>query len=260
MYDFSIILPSRNAPNQFLKCIKSIFTNADHPEKIELIIILDKDNCYKYKEPLEYINYISYVITLNHPESINNIRIFTVDQNPDLNNTYYNIPAKYTSGKYLFGPSDNLVIFLKHYDTFLSEKIEEFLLNKPDRIFYMVYNDYCGCPNFICWPIITRETFNVLNGLIPKELKHSGVDIALYQIFDRLKQIGYNRLLQIPKFTFFNNNPDEVPEHIIDYYKFRDINKFIQNKIVRYKTNMTDEEIDSYLFKFKNYIDIKNNE
>lgn len=257
MHNYSIILPSRSAPEACFKMIKSIYEKSSNIQNLEVVLIIDEDNYQQYINTINYLHYINDIIYKHNSPNLNSIKIFVGQRNPDLNNYCYNEPFQYTNGKYLFGPSDNLEIFLQNYDYWLFQITEDYLKDKPDRILYIMYNDHVHeCNTNCCWPIITRETFNTLGSFVPKELPHSGADHALYFIFDKLKQLGYDRILNIPYFTFFHCHPDININNAFDAIEFRDKGIF-REIIKKYRTSLTEEEILNYASLLKEYIDSK---
>lgn len=238
-YDFGIILPSRNAGEQYTQCIKSIFDLAKNPDKIQLITVLDSDNIEYYS------NTINSYLT-GH----DNIKLLIKPQHGDLTNYYQNDPLReYIDSKYIFSLSDNTELYIKYYDELLSQQIENFLIDKPDRILYTKYNDNCGCPNFVCWPITTNETFKTLDCFVPIEIQRSSADIRLYEIFLSLKNIGYNRILDLTNIYKILNKPD-----IFNSTENRDVSK-IRHQFSKYRNTLTLEESNKYLFKLKEYIE-----
>ena len=238
--NFSISLPSRNAPLPLANCVHTIFQLADNPDLVELVILLDTDDYLQYQDTIIDISQYNVKIVIRKPGK-------------RLTNYYFSEPLRWTSGKIVLGLSDDIKMVTQSWDSILLSRIEEFLSDKPDRIIYLLYNDNCIYPNGACYVCMSREAFNVLDGIVPKEIQHSGADIQLYRIFTTLADCGYNRILDIGNNYEIQFNNVKGPS-VSNYAELR--NKPHHKKsLVGSKCDLTQAEINTYVNNFKTYIE-----
>ncbi len=188
--NFSLLITSRNN-DKLLRCVKSCIDTAKYPEQNEIIVLIDYDDHNSLdmlKDPVFMTQNIHTIIRppSGHHEPFN------------MTKYYLNHGAKYSSGKYVWSMNAECKIETQDWDEILTEYIDKFLADKPDRLLYVamddntnylkgVMNQY-GC----CFPITSRESINALGGHMPGELTFWGADVVLYEIYSA---ISYPRIL-----------------------------------------------------------------
>ena len=242
--NFSIALPSRNQPKALKRCIDSIFDLAKNPDKIEIFLSIDDDDCNLYSEIIKkYINK-------------KNIKLLIRPQNPHLVNYYFNEPLKQSKGKIITNSSDDIEIITKNWDEIILEQVEQYFKSFKDKIMYILYNDDCGCHNtkkYMCWPFISKETFDTLGCLFPKELGRSSADIRLYEIFNELKNKKYDRFLNIGDSYKVIKHQEPLPN-----LEYRNLYK-IRHLYTGYSQHLSTSIFNNYVNTLSNYITTKIN-
>lgn len=182
--DFSLIAACRGRHNLLDNFIKSVFSTPKKKHSIELLIVADKDD--------EKTHEIARKNRLNN----NDITlIIKQERTKYLNRDYINHAVNLSLGNYLWALGNDLEIMTKNWDEILRNKIETFLVDKPDRISYIYIDDdihkegdYGGC----CFPIVTREAVKTLGFLMPPELATWSADHYLWLLF---KDFAPNRIM-----------------------------------------------------------------
>lgn len=182
--NFSLIIPTRERIHQIEKCLHSFFNKASKRLKNEAILVVD--NC----DP-SMRNFGDY-ITQNRLD----IKMITVWRSEMMIRDYNNYGAQCSTGKYLWILNDDCEMVTDNWDMILKQKIEDFCSNNGDRCCYTIIDDSThtgrheshGC----CFPILTRESVEAMNGIMPQEISYWGADVALHKIFKALPE---NRIL-----------------------------------------------------------------
>jgi hypothetical protein len=179
--DFSLIIPTRERLDRLHGCLLSFFNKAHRKHANEAIIIVDHDD----KSARDLSDFIL--------KNELNARILTVWRSKMMIRDYNNYGGQCSQGRYIWMLNDDYEAVTPSWDLILKTKIEKFLEDKPDRIAYVSVNDSThskdnwnimeshGC----CCPIMTRETMEAMNSIMPWQIRSWGADIALFQIFKK---------------------------------------------------------------------------
>jgi len=175
----SILCPSRGRPKNIEQLRENILNITYDIYDIELLLKLDTDDLYKLDSRYDYF-----------------IKSYIGDRSPYLNRDYYNFLAKKAKGQYLWGWGDDCRVETKNWDIILYQRIEEYLKDKPDRIAYISVNEEGSKAKHPCFPLITKEAFQVLGEYHCSELLSWGSDRILWEIYN-----GVGRTLHIPEIS-----------------------------------------------------------
>ena len=188
-YDFSIVIPTRLRYSLVIRCLESIRLKSANLDNIEVILISDNDD--------EFTDYLIYDYIYQNPNV--HIKYLKRERSSYINRDYYQYGFQQSSGKYLWTMGNDCEIITDNWDTKAKESIEDFLLDKPDRLCYIFIGDdlnldrskqWTSC----CFPIFTREVLEALGCTMPIEIESYGADYWGWQNF---KKCGYNRILDI---------------------------------------------------------------
>ncbi|MEK6878952.1 MAG: hypothetical protein AABY22_05055 [Nanoarchaeota archaeon] len=236
--NFSLIIPTRKRVPLLRKCVDSFFSLAKNPFQIEAIIL--QDFC-----DLETPSLYSYFNSTNF-----NIKLLLQRRSNLLITHYHNFGSQVGIGLYTLILNDDAYCVLQNWDEIILNRLNEFLIDKPDRILYSLTNDnihYQGDHgNFApphdkdftkvnirthgtCFPILSKETLDAQNCLMPNELEGWCADNELYKIFEKLKQ---NRICDITDIKFLQattvhnkslNEQDETQSHMNEITKTHEL-------------------------------------
>jgi hypothetical protein len=174
--NFSLIIPTRDRFDLLKENVPTYFKMAKNPSKIEMILITDFD------DP-------SNIDILSLLSSTPNTYLISQHRTGYLIRDYNNRGSQMSTGKYIWILNDECEMTTYHWDEILVNKMENFLSDKPDRLLYTLINDdthysagvqhLAGC----CFPILTKEAVDCINGIMPPEINAHGADYAIYHIF-----------------------------------------------------------------------------
>jgi hypothetical protein len=230
-------------------CIDSIYRNAKYPETIETLVLYDSDDEETLDTLLrkikEYGDCIKYECRQLPPEG-------RVKKALNLNRDYNNYGALKSTGKYVWGIGNDTKINTKHWDVVVKTAIEDFVYPNNDRLCFAFVDD--DCPSHmtahyrkVCsFPILTRESVEVMQGIFPNEITGHTADVFLIDIYRKLSQ---NRVLDLFDKVYI--------EHICHYNKKTtqdkvNIDMFLYMDHVSY---LSEEQINEYVDKFNKIIE-----
>jgi hypothetical protein len=178
----SILVPSRGRKKQLKNLVANIANSVSDVNNIELLVKQDEDDPYT---------------TIVAPNRFNiPSKVFLYPRSEYLNRDYYNFLAKEASGKYLFAIGDDVLIKTKNFDLILEEKIEEYLKDKPDRLAYIQVSEDGSEAKHPCFPLITKECFDLTHMYFHPQLLSWGADRCLYEIYS---SNDIRRVLGVPE-------------------------------------------------------------
>lgn len=185
MKKFSLFLPSRERLYLLADCIGSFFRNATHPNRIEMIVVVDDDD--KSWEKLE-----------QHCQSAAwDVTFLSVPRSNFPTRDYLNFACSKLSGDYFWGLNDDVEMMTPGWDIIMDDKIGNFIKNSSwnpcfNPSLYVHMNDDShmgedadkkGC----CFPLINKELYAKLGCYMPSEIPTWGADTVLYDIVKRAK-------------------------------------------------------------------------
>ena len=206
--NFSIVIAARENAHWTKRCVQQFINKAQYPDKNEIILMIDyddHDNIDILKDPV-FDTYNIHTIVRRQSGKLNPF---------SMTDYYMNYGAAYSSGKFIWCVNSECEPATENWDGILLNNIETYLQDKPDRIVYIVIDDDTHTGSYVkenassqklmwkpddtklkrfgcCFPICSRESYNALGIMFPKEIAFWGADTALYQIFSALP---INRIL-----------------------------------------------------------------
>lgn len=187
--DFSIIIPTRERSELLFNCLSSVFEKAANPTFIEVILVIDFDDI-EFADIFSFIKYYKFR---------KQIRVISKEKSDFVVRDCNNAGAQLSTGKYIWILNDDAEIITQDYDSILVREINKFLKYKKDRILYVFVDDdiHKRLPdeaiyNFgTCFPILSRETIDCLNFLMPPEINGWGGDSEIWRIMSKLAECRY---------------------------------------------------------------------
>ncbi len=170
--DFTIIVPTRGRVPLLTNLLKSIHEKSGNLLGLEVIIVCDHDD----KETIKFLKGVKWAVPQNFIYHISPVlEVGTVK--------LYNAAAdEGMRGKYIWCLNDDVEINFKLWDIEGRRRIAEYLTDKPDRIVYIRVNDDWN-DNRCCFPIVTKEFYDVVGWLLPPSIIYQPADHALGYIF-----------------------------------------------------------------------------
>lgn len=192
---YSILIPARRH-QRIHSLLESIVKCTDNHSNVEILFMTDIDDDLTPRAINEEIKKLT---------QFHAIRLFTRQRSEMLNQDYYNELAQRASGDLLWVFADDLQITKPHWDTQISEAVTAFSKDKQDKIFIISPKDNTpvprhDMPKFPCFPMFTRECYEALGWLFPKQIPCWGVDYIMYLIFHPI-----NRILELHEDNYINH-------------------------------------------------------
>lgn len=186
MVKFSLICPTRHRIKPLKHYIKSVLDTTNNPSSIEMIFIYDNDD----------INTLETLQFLKEEYKILNISFYGRERSEWNNEDYYNFGAKKAIGKFIWINADDLIFLVPNWDLIIWEKLNAFLINKPDRLVCANIfdstpgpgNPPAGKEEFPCFPMFSREVLEILGFVLSPQLPTWGADRYAYLLFTKIKR------------------------------------------------------------------------
>ncbi|MBI2608127.1 MAG: glycosyltransferase [Deltaproteobacteria bacterium] len=179
--NFSLIVPTKNRHFFLKRFLNDIYEKSYDYQNIEIILCIDPSDQMTMEVEHPYLNLKKIVSREKHMASLNRIGI------------------SQSRGKYVFLLNDDIRIKTKNWDKLIVEKLD----NCKDSVFLAYPNDLYNGKFYSTFPIISRKLLNLfLDELIPIQFEQHGIDYHLYDIFIKLKKMGYDRLVYFKNIHF----------------------------------------------------------
>lgn len=229
----SLIIPSRERIGLLINCLNSFYNNANNKNNVETIIIADDDDS-SFDNFESYINYTNF-----------DIKLYKVPRSNFCQRDYNNYGGAKASGDLIWIMNDDCTILTKEWDLILEKKVQEIFCNQKDKILYLGMLDGTHGKNTkhahqqsCCFPIISKESFNVTKTIMPNEIHMWGADIYLFRIYQRLKT---NRIYFTDEIELQHHSMhSQITPREIDNINFNVAN-------ISKNCNLTDNEINYYV-------------
>jgi hypothetical protein len=181
MIDISLILPTRERPEQLRRALESLCATAEHPESIEVVLYIDRDD--DASKAFEF-------------QGVRLVRI--VGPRTSMGRMTADCYAASTGSCIMLG-NDDMAFRTPGWD----QRVLREISSVPDGVLLLWGNDLeTGAP---AHPFLTRQLIQLMGGVCPVEYRRILIDTHIYDIFRKLHSLGHNR---------FRYLPDMVIEHL----------------------------------------------
>ena len=181
MVNITFTFPTRGRSRFIPAFFRNIAGTLENPETVEIIIQYDVDDTATQRSLEEQ--------RMEYPSLP--VKVIPRVRGTNLNDHYNNwlVYNKIYKGKYFWVGGDDLRILTPGWDRIIPQTIENYLRDKPDRICcaFPIDKSINKPPKPFEWgwfPILTRETIDVLGFFFPKEMATWGADVVLADIFN----------------------------------------------------------------------------
>ena len=192
---FSLLCPTRDRPIQRENLIKSILTTTTNLNNVELLFAVDKDDLRSQDNINDLISKYKQL----------KIRVFIRNRSIFLNRDYYNWLAGFADGDFFWVIGDDLLFSYGGWDVYIERKINDYLIDKKDRIICVGAADDTPrpsdrLPHFPCFPMLSKEAVKAIGFVLPPEIPTWGADYLIYELYRRV-----GRLLIIGEYVFLRH-------------------------------------------------------
>lgn len=183
MLNFSLLVPTRARISGLKRLLRSIKATTNHPENIEVLILCDDDD----------LDTIKVLDKIQETYKILNIVCYKRPRSEWNNEDYYNYLARKASGRFIWVVADDLKFLVKGWDYYILNKLNTYLMDKPDRLVCANILDNTPGPGdppankkeFPCFPLFSREVLNLLGFILAPQLPTWGADRYAYRLFTK---------------------------------------------------------------------------
>lgn len=181
MKDFSLILPTRKRVKEVYRLFDSIKATASNLESIEVILYIDKDDTESQE-----ISYNGFsIVKLVRPRGETMGRITRI---------CYVVSC----GQYIMLLNDDVVFRTSSWDSAVLATFSQF----KDKIALVYGNDLFQGEKMASFPILSRIVCDLMGNICPSEYKRILIDVHIFDIFKKLHQMGYNRIVYLKDVIF----------------------------------------------------------
>lgn len=176
----SLLLPTRSRPHLVKRLFQSIINFTSDLNNLEIIMYLDEDDheSHGIEEPrLQIIKKIGPRSSMG---------------------TYNTKCLENSSGDIIMLMNDDLVISTPGWDQIIIDHFRSI----SDGIYLAHPNDSEAGHRMCTFPIMPRNTCDILSKPYPKEYGALYIDAHIFDIFTRLKHLGYNRMYYLKNVVF----------------------------------------------------------
>lgn len=185
--NFSLMVPTRNRGIMLSNLIESIVNNTQELDNTEIIVIYDNDD--------NSTKQISENLLLRFKDKISLI-FHARERSFNMSNDYFNYVANNLStGKYLIALNDDTKFIKYAWDSEAIKKIDKYLEDKPDGIFYGITEDreierkrnehYW----FSCFPLVSKKAVEALGFFFDPFIWKDGADWDLLALYKNLNRV-----------------------------------------------------------------------
>jgi len=193
---FSLIVPSRNRPEQLRRFLESLASTVSHIDAVEVIIVVDEDD--------------PATRAAGHPRLL--VRQVVVA--PGLTMGALNMAGyEASTGRYLMLLNDDVVARTQGWD----ERVLQVFSSHPDEIVLVHTNDTLMRENLCVFPIVSRTFCELVGGICPRDYVRYRIDDHIEDIFNLLGVLGERRTVYLPDVVFQHLNAVDQPDGIPVY-------------------------------------------
>jgi len=187
---FSLIVPTRQRPTQLRRMLDSVANTAAHPERVEVVLVVDADDTASL---------------VRHSRL--NIRHIVVP--PGLTMGALN-QAGYegSSGDYVMLLNDDIIVHTRRWDAIALSCFRRF----PDPFVLLHVNDTLIRDHLCTFPLTSRAFYEQIGGICPAEYRRYRIDDHIEDVFNLLAMCGERRVVYLPDVVFEHDNAVNHPE------------------------------------------------
>ncbi len=193
---FSLLIPTRERVQYLDNLVRNIYDRTTNKKDIEILFACDSDD-------VRSIDHL-YLLKEKYKDSFD-IQVHIRERTIFLNKDYYNWLAERANGEFLWVLGDDINIYVTGWDIIIYQQLTDFIQYHPDRIVCASIRDNTPkpsphLPKFPCFPMFSKEVFQVSGMLLHPKIPTWGADYVAYETFFPIK-----RLLEITNEVFVNH-------------------------------------------------------
>lgn len=176
----SLLLPTRGRPALVERLFKSLIDHTAHLDRVEVIVYVDCDDIESHDISSEEIS-VRRII------------------GPRMSMGEYNMACyAAASGDIIILVNDDMVIRTDGWD----DRVIGLDARITDKIYLAYGNDLFNKKRLCTFPILSRQTCDILGEPYPREYRGAFIDYHLFDIFKRLQYAGFDRIHYLDDVVF----------------------------------------------------------
>lgn len=193
---FSLVVPTRKRPDGLQSLMASLIAQTSKPDRLELILVIDDD------DP----SYEGLVL--------GGLRIESVTVPPGLCMGELNMAGyQRSSGRYVMLLNDDVVVRTQGWD----DDVLDVFQSVPDGVALVHVNDGIFGDKLCTFPFVSRRYCELAGGICPRVYRRYRIDDHIYNVFNLLSVLGYNRVFYLPEVLFEHQNSVRTSSGAIEY-------------------------------------------
>ncbi|VTR94384.1 Uncharacterized protein OS=Bradyrhizobium sp. CCGE-LA001 GN=BCCGELA001_35048 PE=4 SV=1: Glyco_tranf_2_3 [Gemmata massiliana] len=187
---FSLIVPTRGRVEKLRRFLDSVARTACHPERIEVVLVVDAD------DPASLVE---------HPK----LSVRPVVVPPGLTMGALNSAGfDATTGDYVMLLNDDVIVRTPGWDAIALNCFRRF----PDPFVLVHVNDTLMRDHLCTFPLTSRAFCELVGGICPPEYARYRIDDHIEDVFNLLAVLGTRRVVYLPDVVFEHDNAVHHPE------------------------------------------------
>jgi glycosyltransferase involved in cell wall biosynthesis len=187
---FSLIVPTRGRLAQLRRMLDSVARTASHPERIEVVLVVDAD------DPASLAT---------HPHlAVRHVVVAPGRSMGALNNAGFTA----SSGDYVMLLNDDVIVRTPGWDATALGCFRRF----PDPFVLLHVNDTLMRDHLCTFPLTSRAFYELVGEVCPAEYERYRIDDHIEDVFNLLAVLGERRVVYLPDVIFEHDNATLHPE------------------------------------------------
>ena len=186
----SLIVPTRGRPAQLRRMLDSLARTAYHPERIEVVLVVDADDPASLaRHPRLTVRHV--VVPAGRTMGV-------------MNNAGFDA----STGAYVMLLNDDVIARTPGWDATALACFRRF----PDPFVLVHVNDTLMRDHLCTFPLSSRAFYDLTDGICPQEYQRYRIDDHIEDIFNLLAVLGERRVVYLPDVVFEHDNAFHHPE------------------------------------------------
>jgi hypothetical protein len=177
--NFSLILPTRNRLYLVKRLFDSIVETTSNLDLIEIVLCVDENDTESSQ--------------ITHP--LLSIEKITIPRGASGMGDIFKLCYEKNTSCYMILINDDVIFRTKNWDIKILEAFSCF----PDDLAFIYPNDLYYGKKLSSFPVFSRTVLELIGGVCPSGYKSHGIDSHLFDIFERLAALGYERRKYLPE-------------------------------------------------------------
>ena len=179
VYNLSLVLPTRDRPHLVQRLLRSIQETAADPSAIEIVLYIDADDreSAAISSPLNLVKIVGPRTTMGA-----------------MTQACYGA----SHGRHIVLVNDDMVFRTRGWDV----AVEQAFARHPDGVALVYADDGYYGKKLATFPILSRAVCDLIGDFAPAVYQRHSIDSHLFDIFERLRDAGHDRLIYLDGVLF----------------------------------------------------------